>query len=51
MSDLIVQCPQCGRTDDLDTFDVIGADDQNIICPDCGREITPNEGEPEQKGK
>jgi|GEM_PF-7122171 len=33
-------CPECGFTDDLDAFDVIGANDGNIFCPQCAHEFS-----------
>ena len=31
-------CPECGRIAALEHFDVLGAADGNLICPDCGLE-------------
>ena len=31
-------CPNCGLVAALEHFDVLGADDGNLICPDCGHE-------------
>ena len=31
-------CPNCGLVAALEHFDVLGAADGNLICPDCGLE-------------
>lgn len=31
----IFRCPGCGYESDLDGFDVIGADEGNLFCPQC----------------
>jgi hypothetical protein len=43
MSD-IMRYPVCETQDDvLDCFDVLGADEGNLICLECAREFNPNE--------
>lgn len=31
----LYRCPQCGNVDDLQGFDVLGADDGNLFCIKC----------------
>lgn len=35
----ILQCPHCGHRDNLDGFDVLGADDNCVFCNGCNREL------------
>jgi DNA-directed RNA polymerase subunit RPC12/RpoP len=37
-----VQCPKCRYIDDVDCFDVMGADDDNVFCPLCHTEFDPS---------
>lgn len=34
----LFRCPECGFTGTLDEFDVLGAADGNLFCPDCAAE-------------
>lgn len=43
MDVVIEQCPVCGFTDDIDCFDVIGANDGKLFCNNCGNEVEPQE--------
>lgn len=29
------QCPKCGYVGEIDTFDVLGADEGKLFCPQC----------------
>jgi len=37
----LVTCPQCGKQDDIQAFDVLGADGWNVFCTDCHCEFDP----------
>ena len=32
-------CPECHYAGDLESFDVLGADEGNVFCPSCGLEV------------
>ena len=34
-----VRCPKCGHSDDIDGFDVLGADFGCVFCNQCNTEI------------
>ena len=40
----IVKCPDCGFTDDLNGFDVLGACASNVFCIKCHCEFNPDTG-------
>lgn len=35
----MVECPACGHTDDIQGFDVLGADWGCVFCTQCWQEI------------
>lgn len=43
--DKVITCPKCGKQDDLEGFDVLGADDNNVFCTACHCEFDPETGE------
>jgi transcription elongation factor Elf1 len=36
----IFRCPHCGHQDDLDGYDVIGADTDCVFCNNCNMECS-----------
>ena len=34
-----MKCPQCGAVEDLDLYDICGADDGNVFCINCQAEV------------
>lgn len=39
-----ITCPACGKTDDLNGFDCLGACDDNLFCTRCHSEFDPDTG-------
>ncbi len=39
----IIQCPDCGYTGTLDSYEVLGCDRDNVMCPECVAEFKPKE--------
>ena len=39
--DELYVCPHCGNVEDLDNYDVIGADSGHLFCNQCNRQVVP----------
>jgi hypothetical protein len=39
-----VTCPSCGKIDDIDGFDILGADEGCIFCTDCSTQFHASTG-------
>jgi hypothetical protein len=35
----MVECPVCHKVDDVDSFDVLGADDGCVFCTNCHQQV------------
>lgn len=42
-------CPKCHAVSKLDDCDCLGADPDNVFCPECGAEIPYNDPDKEVK--
>ena len=41
LGDGVIQCSVCGHADEIDGYDVMGADEDCLFCLQCSAELRP----------